>query len=144
MPPSSSPAPVAPSAPATPPSGSPTSPSLPTTTGAIISGGADLGSSGSHKAGAPELFLPGNQVGTAGPEMMVDLGSFMAFHSPSTTWTVTVDWGDGTFNQGTTSVTGGLGSWAHTYARPGLYQVTVSVQDGSFQSGTHDFDVRAA
>jgi hypothetical protein len=74
--------------------------------------------------------------------MLIDLGSFVAYHSTSTTWWVTVDWGDGTTTRKGVAHDGGLGAWAHTYASAGKFQVTVTVEDDWYQSSQAEFMVK--
>jgi hypothetical protein len=90
------------------------------------------------------MNYPDITIGQAGQEVLVDLGSFVSYHSPSTHWMVTVDWGDGTSTQKQISVDGGLGGWPHTYAKAGNYTVTVTMEDGWLQTAHHDFNVSIA
>jgi hypothetical protein len=104
---------------------------------------ANAGDAAPFHPGAPELSAPlATQVVSAGQPVQVDLGSFISYHSPSTTWMVGVDWGDGTTTQKQVATTGGLGAWTHTYADAGNYVVNVSVEDGRTQTGSHEIPVK--
>ena len=90
---------------------------------------------------APRMKYPTITTATAGQEVLIDLGSFAAYHPQGNVWKVSVDWGDGLSTIKYVPLNGGLGSMPHTYAEAGKYDVTVSVEDGGFQVGQHDFIV---
>jgi hypothetical protein len=90
------------------------------------------------------MSYPAITIGQAVQQVLVDLGSFVSYHSPSTRWMVTVDWGDGTSSRKQVAVDGGLGAWPHTYATAGNYAVTVTLEDGWLQTAHHDITVSIA
>ncbi len=89
----------------------------------------------------PAVSPAPEQRATAGVAANLDLGGFRT-PVPAGPWTVAVDWGDGTQPLSfTTSVTGTLGTHAHTYAADGNYRVAVTVTDVQGRTGAAAFPV---
>ena len=88
----------------------------------------------------------GPESGTAGSRINTfALGSFASFTPGVSSWTVNVNWGDGT-SADTFAVTaqGSLGTRQHTFAEEGLYTVTVTVADAQGDSDRTTFQVSVA
>ena len=82
---------------------------------------------------APLVTAAADQSSNEGSSHSFNLGSF-SDPGDDSPWTVTVDWGDGSFPLTTFSAAsaGTIAATAHTYADgPNLYTVTVSVNDGN-------------
>jgi hypothetical protein len=94
---------------------------------------------------APTLTVAGNQVANTGAATSFHLGRFT---DPGTqdTWTVTVNWGDGTpatvIAMGNTQ--GTIPAQLHAYAANGTYTVTVTVQDDDGGQDVKTFQVAVA
>ncbi len=79
---------------------------------------------------APDLTAPSDQTAVEDVATDFSLGSF-ADPGVEGSWTVTVDWGDGsTATVFPVTTAGSLGTQSHTYVQPGSYTVTVTVDDG--------------
>jgi len=99
-----------------------------------------------------ETVLPGNTVpevtAIALPTNPIELGVATAIAATfadsdiGDVHTATIDWGDGTTTVGTVTEGSGAGTVAgtHVYAQPGVYTVTVSVDDG-IDTGTRSSGV---
>lgn len=86
----------------------------------------------------PVVTLPDTgSGGTDGVPIEVDLGSFTD-PGDDGPWTATVDWGDGNPVEeiGTFMTPGPLGTESHTWASPGLYEVTVYVAEAGGPTGS--------
>ena len=90
---------------------------------------------------APTVTAPSDQTAVEGASTLIDLGSFSQ-SGGSGPWTVTADWGDGSTNSTFSADSqGSLGTVAHTYAEEGTKLLTISVADGSEQTGSAQFHV---
>jgi hypothetical protein len=92
----------------------------------------------------PIVAAPAAQTANEGASTTFALGSF-SDADPASTWSVDVDWGDGSAH-GAASVgaTGSLGFLAHSYADNGSYTATVSVTDANGSTGSRSFPVSVA
>jgi PKD repeat protein len=91
----------------------------------------------------PSVTAADNQTAFEGTQKSFDLGSFT--DPGADTWTVDVDWGDGSGHGATSSDSaGGLGTLDHTYADNGSYTVTVKVTDDDGGTGSATFTVTVA
>ena len=80
---------------------------------------------------APSVTAAPDQAATTGTAAALALGSF-ADPGADASWSVTVDWGDGTAPTGFGAVApGALPTTSHTYASAGTYTVVVTVSDGT-------------
>jgi hypothetical protein len=85
---------------------------------------------------APRLLAPGAQRAAEGEAVPILLGSF-ADPGAEGTWTVTVDWGDGSpLESFEVDSPGLLPPRAHRYGQDGTYEVRVSVADGRAEAGS--------
>ncbi|MGZ3182409.1 MAG: OmpL47-type beta-barrel domain-containing protein [Telluria sp.] len=92
----------------------------------------------------PAVTAPAAQAANEGASTKFALGSFTDA-DPTGTWSVDVDWGDGSAHGAAgASATGSLGSLAHTYADNGNYTATVSVTDANGSTGSRSFPVTVA
>src|SRR5579871_2484667 len=86
-----------------------------------------------------------NQNATEGASALFNLGSFTDSNSSANSWSVDVNWGDGTADTVfTASAQGSLGSRSHTFAEEGTSVVTVTVTDNANASGSGTFQVTVA
>jgi hypothetical protein len=85
----------------------------------------------------PNVTAPADQSSNEGQNHSFDLGSFTDPGDDSP-WTVSVDWGDGSFPLTSFQVTstGTIPATSHTYSDNGMYTVTVSVNDGEATPST--------
>ncbi|HLJ92043.1 MAG TPA: PKD domain-containing protein, partial [Gemmataceae bacterium] len=85
---------------------------------------------------------PGNQTAVEGAITSINLGSFSDVTGNATSWSVDVNWGDGTADTiFTTGSQGALGSQVHTYGEEGTYTARVTVTDNQNQAGSATFQV---
>jgi PKD repeat protein len=91
---------------------------------------------------APVLTAPADQSAAEGAAATIDLGSFSDAGTEGS-WSVTVDWGDGTSQSFDLTAAGDIGALSHTYADSGSYVVSLTVGDGTEASAT-TFAVAAA
>src|SRR6266849_8314820 len=79
---------------------------------------------------------PGNQTANEGALASFNLGSFSDSNMGASSWTVDVNWGDGTAETlPPVTSQGSLGSRPHTYGEEGNFTVTVTVTDNVNMSG---------
>src|SRR5207302_5693099 len=85
---------------------------------------------------------PGNQMAIEGFSASFNLGSFSDTNSLASSWTVDVNWGDGsTDTMFTVTSQGPLGTAFHAYADEGFATATITVTDNLMQSGSATFQV---
>ncbi len=88
---------------------------------------------------------PGSQNTTQGVSGSFNLGSFSDQATLATTWSVDVNWGDGSTDTTLTPTSqGSLGTAGHTYNTAGAKTVTVTVSDSYGDVGQYSFSVAVA
>jgi hypothetical protein len=87
---------------------------------------------------------PGAQVANAGTSTPFTLGAFSDLTSGVATWTVKVDWGDGSSDGFNVTSQGALPSFSHTYLAAAPFTVTVTISDGLGSSGQATFAVKVS
>ena len=89
---------------------------------------------------SPNVIAPSNQSSVEGASESFNLGSFI---DPSgSSWTVDVNWGDGTPDTTFSASPGPLGTQSHTYGEEGNYTPMVTVTDTNNNlSGSASFQV---
>jgi hypothetical protein len=85
---------------------------------------------------------PPNQTAVEGTSTAFDLGSFT--DTGPSTWSVDVDWGDGSHTIFTTTTPGPLGTQNHVHADNGTYGASVTVHRGVFTAPPNPFAVTVA
>jgi PKD repeat protein len=89
----------------------------------------------------PVLTAPADQTAAEATAAGISLGSF-ADPDQGDSWTVTVDWGDGSDPVSFAApAAGSLGTQSHAYADNGAYPVTVAVTDSKGAAETQGFTV---
>ncbi len=92
---------------------------------------------------APVLTAPAAQNASEGTSTAFNLGSFV--DPDDGPWNVTVNWGDASPNTTfSAAAPGSLGTQNHTYAENGVYNVSVTVTDGTALSDSETFQVTVA
>ena len=92
----------------------------------------------------PVVNAPQNQGASEGVGHTFTLGSFTDPGADSP-WAISVNWGDGTTESLTSAtVTGPVGTAAHTYVDNGSYTVTITVTDVDGAPGSNTFTVSVA
>src|SRR5438874_779111 len=80
---------------------------------------------------------PSNQTATEGASNSFSLGSFSDTTGNATSWTVDVNWGDGSGHTVfTVTSRGSLGNSSHTYGEEGTYTLTVTVTSNANSSSS--------
>ncbi len=88
-------------------------------------------------ASPPSLTGQTNQTAVEGNSKSIDLGSFVDSYAAPAGDTIVVNWGDGSPDSSVAPLSGNgnnpvaIGSLSHTYADPGVYDVTITVTDES-------------
>ncbi len=72
------------------------------------------------------------------------LGSFASYTPGVNSWSVSVEWGDGSNQSFTVTAQGSLGSLQHNFTEVGSYTVTVAVSDGQGDGALITFQVKVA
>lgn len=123
----------------------PTISSNPTGTGDAINGNVNyspFATNNTYTAFALAVAPPANQESQVNVSAAINLGSFLDTLAGDNSWSVDVNWGDGstdtTFN---TTSTGSLGSQNHTYTTANTYTVTVTVTNNNAVAGTSTFQI---